>query len=125
MGAYVEPAAPKVELIGHRSSSDTLESGTTTLEAKLIVDGAERMVTGEGNGPIDAFVHALSTAGLFDGKIADYSEHTMGTGSDATAVAYVEVDTGARDTTWGVGMHESIVSASLRAIVSAVNTLHG
>ena len=124
MAEYVEPPSPKVEIIGHRSSSDTLESGTTTLEAKLIVDGQERMVTGEGNGPIDAFVHALHEAGLFDGKIADYSEHTMGTGSDATAVAYVEVDTGARDTTWGVGMHESIVSASLRAIVSAVNTLH-
>jgi 2-isopropylmalate synthase len=123
MGAYVEPASPKVEIIGHRSSSDTLESGTTTMEAKLIVNGREQMVTGEGNGPIDAFVAALTGAGLFEGKIADYSEHTMGTGSDATAVAYVEVDTGARDTTWGVGMHESIVSASLRAIVSAVNTL--
>ena len=123
MGHYVEPSNPKVEIIGHRSSSDTLETGTTTMEAKLIVDGREQMVTGEGNGPIDAFVAALTGAGLFDGKIADYSEHTMGTGSDATAVAYVEIDTGARDTTWGVGMHESIVSASLRAIVSAVNTV--
>jgi len=121
---YVEPDSPSVEIIGHRSSSDTLESGTTTLEAKLIVDGAEQMVQGEGNGPIDAFVHALHTAGLFDGKIVDYTEHTMGTGSDATAVAYVEVETGARDTTWGVGLHESIVSASLRAIVSAVNNLN-
>jgi len=123
MSAYVEPASPKVEIIGHRSSSDTLESGTTTMEAKLIVDGKEQMVTGEGNGPIDAFVAALTGAGLFEGKVADYSEHTMGAGSDATAVAYVEIDTGGRDTTWGVGMHESIVSASLRAIVSAVNTL--
>ena len=123
MSAYVEPVSPKVEIIGHRSSSDTLESGTTTLEAKLIVDGKEQMVSGEGNGPIDAFVAALTGAGLFDGKIADYSEHTMGSGSDASAVAYVEIDTGARNTTWGVGIHESIVSASLRAIVSAVNTL--
>ena len=81
------------------------------------------MVSGEGNGPIGAFVAALTGAGLFDGKIADYSEHTMGSGSDASAVAYVEIDTGARNTTWGVGIHESIVSASLRAIVSAVNTL--
>ena len=96
MSEYVEPTAPNVEIIGHRSSSDTLESGTTTIEAKLIVNGREQMVTGEGNGPIDAFVHALTTAGLFDGKIADYSEHTMGTGSDATAVAYVEVDSAAR-----------------------------
>ena len=45
----------------------------------------------------------------------------MGAGSDATAAAYVEIDTGDRDTVWGVGLHESIVAASLRAIVSAVN----
>ena len=123
MAEYVEPSNPKVEIIGHRSSSDTLESGKTTLEAKLIVNGDEVMITGEGNGPIDAFVHGLQAADLFDGKIVDYSEHTMGAGSDATAVAYVEIDIGARDTVWGVGLHESIVSASLRAIVSAVNTL--
>jgi 2-isopropylmalate synthase len=79
------------------------------------------MITGEGNGPIDAFVHGLTEAGLFEGKIADYTEHTMGAGSDATAAAYVAIDTGARDVVWGVGLHESIVSASLRAIVSAVN----
>ena len=81
------------------------------------------MLSGEGNGPIDAFIQALREADLFEGKIVDYSEHTMGLGSDATAAAYVEIDTGDRDTTWGVGLHESIVSASLRAIVSAVNSL--
>ncbi len=123
MAAYVEPPSPKIEIVGHRSSSDTLDSGSTSLEAKLIVDGKEMMVAGEGNGPIDAFVHGLRTADLFNGKIVDYSEHTMGAGSDATAVAYVEIDTELRDTTWGVGLHPSIVSASLRAIVSAVNAL--
>jgi len=123
MAEYVEPSSPEIEIVGHRSSSDTLDSGRTTIEAKLIVGGKEQMVTGEGNGPIDAFVSALRAVGLFSGKIVDYSEHTMGKGSDATAVAYVEVDTEVRDTTWGVGLHESIVSASLRAIVSAVNSL--
>ncbi len=81
------------------------------------------MVAGEGNGPIDAFVHALQSEGLFEGKIADYTEHTMGTGSDATAAAYVSIDHDTRDVVWGVGLHESIVSASLRAIVSAVNSM--
>lgn len=122
MAEYVEPDNPRVEIVGHRATSDTIDSGLTTLEAKMIVDGEERMITGEGNGPIDAFVHGLTEAGLFDGKIADYTEHTMGAGSDATAAAYVAVDTGARDVVWGVGLHESIVSASLRAIVSAVNS---
>jgi 2-isopropylmalate synthase len=123
MGEYVESEQRTIEIVGHRAISDTIDSGLTTLEAKMIIDGEERMLTGEGNGPIDAFVHALTEAGLFDGKIADYTEHTMGAGSDATAAAYVAVDTGARDVVWGVGLHESIVSASLRAIVSAVNRI--
>ena len=118
---YVEPPSPRIEIVGHRATSDTIEDDSTTIEAKLILDGEERMITGDGNGPIDAFIHALREADLFDGKIVDYSEHTMGAGSDATAAAYVEIDTGDRDTVWGVGLHESIVAASLRAIVSAVN----
>jgi 2-isopropylmalate synthase len=121
MAEYVEPENRTVEIVGHRAQSDTIDTGLTTIEAKMIVDGQERMITGEGNGPIDAFVHGLTEAGLFEGKIADYTEHTMGAGSDATAAAYVAIDTGARDVVWGVGLHESIVSASLRAIVSAVN----
>ena len=112
----------RVEIIGHRATSDTIDSGLTTLEAKLIVNGTERMVSGEGNGPIDAFVDALRSVGLFSGKIADYTEHTLGLGSDAAAAAYVAIDTDARNLVWGVGLHESIVSASLRAIVSAVNS---
>lgn len=120
---YVESDSPQVQIIGHRETSDTLEGAGTTIDAKLIVEGEERTVRGEGNGPIDAFIHALRDAELFNGKIVDYSEHTMGLGSDATAAAYVEIDTGDRDTTWGVGLHESIVSASLRAIVAAVNNL--
>jgi len=66
----------------------------------------------------------MQAGGLFAGKVVDYYEHAIGAGSDATAAAYVEVDTGDRYTTWGVGLHESIVSASLRAVVSTVNRMH-
>ena len=124
MADYVDRTDPWVELVGHRATSDTLGDNQTELEARLVVAGEERTVHGEGNGPIDAFVHALQEAELFPGKIVDYSEHAIGAGSDATAAAYVEVDTGDRDTTWGVGLHESIVSASLRAIVSAINGMY-
>lgn len=120
---YVEPDARPVEIIGHRATTDTIDSGQTKIEARLIVRGEEVTVNGEGNGPIDAFVAGLRESDLFDGKIVDYSEHAVGAGSDATAAAYVEIDTGDRDTVWGVGLHESIVSASLRAIVAAVNRL--
>jgi 2-isopropylmalate synthase len=118
---YVDREDPWVELVGHRATTDTIGDSSTELEARLVVGGEERTVRGEGNGPIDAFVHALQDEELFPAKIVDYHEHAIGAGSDATAAAYVEVDTGDRDTTWGVGLHESIVSASLRAIVSAVN----
>ncbi len=124
MASYVEPERPWIELIGHRATTDTLGEHRTDVEARVRVDGAERVVEGSGNGPIDAFVAALQAAGLFAGKVVDYCEHAIGAGSDATAAAYVEVDTGDRDTTWGVGLHESIVSASFRAVVSTVNRLH-
>ncbi len=120
---YVEPEDRVVEIVGHRATTDTIDAGQTKLEAKLIVNGREVTVAGEGNGPIDAFIAGLRDADLFNGKIVDYTEHAVGAGSDATAAAYVEVDTGDRDTIWGVGLHESIVSASLRAIVAAVNKL--
>jgi len=120
---YVEHESRAVEILGHRATTDTIDSDRTKMEAKLILRGTELAVSGEGNGPIDAFVAALRDASLFDGKIVDYSEHAVGAGSDATAAAYVEIDTGDRDTVWGVGLHESIVSASLRAIVAAVNQL--
>ena len=124
VSSYVEPDGHAISLIGHRATTDTLGEVRTDLEARLRIDGAERTISGTGNGPIDAFVTALQADGLFDGKIVDYYEHAIGTGSDATAAAYVEVDTGNRDTTWGVGLHESIVSASLRAVISAVNRMH-
>ncbi len=124
VSSYVEPKQPWVELIGHRATTDTIGEPRTDLEARLRIAGVERTVSGIGNGPIDAFVTALQADRLFAGKIHDYCEHAIGAGSDATAAAYVEVDTGDRYTTWGVGLHESIVSASLRAVVSAINRMH-
>jgi len=69
-------------------------------------------------------VHALNVELGTDVEVVDYAEHAVSAGSDATAVAYVEVrtDDGIR---WGVGMHKSILAASLRAVLSAVNRLDG
>jgi 2-isopropylmalate synthase len=78
-------------------------------------------VVGEGNGPIDAFVAGLQADLGVDLDVVDYSEHAVGAGSDATAVAYVETTSADGTVKWGVGQHESILTASLRAIVSAVN----
>lgn len=124
MGTYVKPKNQWIELLGHRAVTDTIGGGDTELEARLRIGDSEATISGTGNGPIDAFIAALSNAELFPGKFVDYYQHAIGSGSDATAAAYVEIETGGRDTTWGVGLHESIVSASLRAVVSAVEQMH-
>jgi 2-isopropylmalate synthase len=72
-----------------------------------------------GNGPIAAFIDALSTLGI-DVRVLDYQEHALSSGGDARAAAYVECAVGDR-VLWGVGLHSSIVKASLTAILSAVN----
>ena len=75
---------------------------------------------GEGTGPIDAFVQALSTALDRQLRVLDYTEHAIGEGANAQAVAYVEMRIDERQTVYGVGMDANIVSASMRAILSGL-----
>jgi 2-isopropylmalate synthase len=85
-------------------------------------EGATRWIRGAGNGPIAACVEALARALALPLAIHDYEEHALGEGADARAVAYVQVE-GPGGRTCGVGEHEDIVLASLRAVASAVNRL--
>ncbi|MET0497856.1 MAG: 2-isopropylmalate synthase [Steroidobacteraceae bacterium] len=87
------------------------------LTLKLRCHGQGAVLHGEGNGPIDALVDALG----FRFDVLSYEEHSIGTGSDARAVAFVEITTSARATLFGAGIHENIVTASLLAVLSAVN----
>jgi 2-isopropylmalate synthase len=87
----------------------------------LVVDGEPVTVHGAGGGPIAAFMAGLREHLGIDLEVVDYSEHAVSAGSDATAAAYVEVQAPDGSIRWGVGMHESILLASLRAVVSAVN----
>ena len=113
------PAAPAWELRGQDLVSGDGGDGTR-ITAQLVVDGAPRTVTGAGNGPIAAFVDALRSGLGVEMDVVDYAEHALGQGADATAVAYVE--TIARDGSlwWGVGTHPNIITASLRAVLSAL-----
>jgi 2-isopropylmalate synthase len=95
------------------------KDGVTRITAQLIVDGAHRTITGEGNGPIDAFVHGLRAELGAKLDVLDYSEHATGQGADATAVAYVETNDGDGNIRWGVGVDANITTASLRAVLSA------
>jgi 2-isopropylmalate synthase len=76
-------------------------------------------LVGRGNGPIAAFVDALASVG-YDVRVLDYTEHALSSGGDAQAAAYVECAVGDR-VLWGVGVDPNIVTASLKAVVSAVN----
>jgi 2-isopropylmalate synthase len=93
--------------------------GKVEIAATAIVDGVEHRITGAGNGPIDAFAHALSDVDVAV-RVLDYAEHALSAGGDAQAAAYVEADV-AGTMVWGVGVDANIVTASLRAVVAAVN----
>ncbi|HVM28258.1 MAG TPA: 2-isopropylmalate synthase [Mycobacteriales bacterium] len=100
----------------------SVSSGSSDLdrvEAHVVWEGVERTVRGEGNGPIAAFVHALSELDL-DVRVLDYAEHATGAGENAQAASYLEVAVDGR-VLWGCGLHPSIVTSSLHGIVSAVN----
>ena len=100
------------------------------LSVNVYVDGELRTLEGTGNGPIAAFVDAIH--GLdperFDIRVLDYAEHALSSGGDAIAAAYVECTVpgsdGGDDILWGVGLDANIVTASLKAVISAVNRRH-
>jgi 2-isopropylmalate synthase len=89
--------------------------------ARLAFNGVEVELTGHGNGPVDAFVHALREGAGFDVHVQNYHEHGVGSGEDATAVAYVQLRIGSDRTVYGVGFDNNIVTATLRAVVCAAN----
>ncbi|MCC6223352.1 MAG: 2-isopropylmalate synthase [Thermoleophilia bacterium] len=113
---YLRPGP--LEILGHRSVEEGEDAGET-LEATIRLNGVRRVVAGAGNGPIAAFVAALGQVGI-DLRVLDYHEHAVTAGADASAACYIEAAVGDR-VLWGVGIHPSIVSASLRAVTSAVN----
>ncbi len=120
---YLTPIRP-LERIKQSVVAAEHDGGTDTITATVKVDGVEQEISGSGNGPLASFVDALSTIG-YDVSVLDYSEHAMSAGDDAQAAAYVEASVtspaGVATTVWGVGIATSITTASLRAVVSAVN----
>ena len=104
-------------LLAHRNVSQV--DGKDAISADIRVDGQIREVEGVGNGPISAFVDALGSVGV-EVRVLDYTEHAMSAGSDARAAAYVECQVGDR-ALWGVGVDSNTITASLKAILSAVN----
>lgn len=116
---YLQRTAP-LELIDSTSMS---KSGVHTITADVRVGGVAKSITGEGNGPLSAFVDALQSIG-YNVRVLDYTEHALTAGGDAKAAAYVETQVGDNDDApilWGAGVDSDITSATLDALVSAIN----
>jgi 2-isopropylmalate synthase len=117
---YLAPDQP-LKLISVISASGTGQNDSVT--ARVVDEGRDREIVGEGNGPVSAFVDAISALG-HRVRVLDYHEHALSAGGDALAAAYVECEVGDGEDSevlWGVGMDANIVTASLKAVSSAVN----
>ncbi len=117
---YLE-AAGSIEFVNHQTTVDTHASERRILSATIRENGTEKVIEGAGTGPIDAYMGALKDNFGIDLAVNDYREHTTGFGADAVAVAYVEMRGADGQPVFGVGRHANIVTASLKAITSAVN----
>ena len=94
---------------------------SVTCNARISIDGQTLELTAEGNGPIDAFVRALSETKLPKFEVLSYSEHSLGKGAEARAVSYIQIKTDRGTTLFGAGTDTNIELASIKAIVSALN----
>jgi 2-isopropylmalate synthase len=117
-------AKAALELV-ETDTSDHAGTGSdrTRLQAVVRTAGKLRTIVGSGNGPIAALTDALDRECGITLQVVDYVEHAVGAGSDATAVAYIEAAGEKGAAVWGVGVHSNILTASLRAVVSAANRL--
>ncbi len=114
------PETSNFELSSHEMHTTTGASGSrTTVNATVSAAGRDVEMTGEGDGPVEAFVHALSDAFGVAFDVMDYLEHAIGRGADAKAVAYVETGSSDGATRWGIGVDSNITTASLLAVLSA------
>ncbi|MDR8410384.1 2-isopropylmalate synthase [Nonomuraea sp. 3-1Str] len=107
----------RLGLMAHRHES--VADDVDRISADVRVDGEIREVAGTGNGPISAFIDAIAKVGV-QVRVLDYVEHALSAGSDAKAASYVECDVDGQ-VLWGVGIDASTTTASLKAVISAVN----
>ena len=94
-------------------------------EGNLRFRHEDHLISGRGNGPIDAFFHALRQVGITDYQFVSYSEHAVGEGADSKALSYIQLKNSAGDTFFGVGMDGNISLASIKGIICAINRASG
>ena len=109
-----------IRLISSEVSSG--EKGTH-VTAQVLVDGKHETISGQGNGPVDALVSGLRESLGVEISVDDYHEHALTSGAEASAAAYVQATGPGGVKVWGVGIHSSILDATLAAVISAANRI--
>jgi 2-isopropylmalate synthase len=122
MERYVDQPNGRFDLVDHQTYPDVDHRGSRVLAAEIIDNGVRKRIEGKGTGPVDGFMNAMSIYLGIDISVNDYSEHSLQHGSNAAAIAYVEMNT-PKGKLHGVGINTNITAASLEAIVSAINRM--
>ena len=117
---FLQATSP-LAFIEHHTEAENNDGEHRHIEAKVNYNGAPVTLSGNGNGPIDAFVNSLNERFDLDFRVVDYHQHATGVGSSAQSACYVEIQVGKAETRYGAGLHSNIVCASLIAVCSAVN----
>ena len=108
------------ELLRFEITQNAQGENRTLINATVRHNDEEVEIHSDGGGSIEAFVNAMSATFDVSCRVLDYHEHSIGAGTDAQAVSYVELEVG-KHTIWGVGIHSDVTTSSLQAIVSGIN----
>ncbi|MBL0372033.1 2-isopropylmalate synthase [Rhizobium sp. KVB221] len=119
---YVDQPKGRFKFVDHHTYPDVDHKGVRILAAEITDNGETKRIEGKGTGPIDGFMNAMSIYLGAEISVNDYSEHSLQHGSNAAAIAYVEMNT-PKGKLFGAGINTNIVAASLEAIVSAINLM--
>ena len=120
---YFANVSEPLHLVGYELDHKAGERGTVRCLADVLLNGEPQHIEGLGNGPINAFVHALEQEGIKDFVLTDYRSHALHRGSSSDAAAYVQLKHNDGRIVWGAGVDPSIEMAGLKALVSAWNLI--
>jgi 2-isopropylmalate synthase len=117
-GEYLDNG--RYSFVSHRVDGEGEER---TITARILDEGVEKTISGQGNGPIDSFVDAMRRESGLDFDVANYREHAIGSGANAAAVSYVELRIANGSTLFGVGIDKDTTKSALKAVLSGVNRI--
>ncbi|MHC4871244.1 MAG: 2-isopropylmalate synthase, partial [Planctomycetota bacterium] len=117
---FINPEGP-YNLLKYWPRPDNEEPTLIHGELKIVIEGEEKAINADGNGPVSAFVNCLRSAGISGFKVDDFEEEAIGQGADAKAMAYVPIKLDDGSTVWGVGTDTNIDQAAIQAIIAGLN----